>query len=162
MKIKQTLSMEDMVTSHIAAIERATSREIKVDRSFQKLSFHDNIARDAEAAGAEIVFARWLGVDNFKLSVDTFKNQADVGSRFEVKWTHWEEGALILTDRDRKEDIAVLVTGRAPNLYLCGWIPVNVARRDKQRRSDGSYWIGQQDLHPMENLRNSIYAKTAF
>lgn len=161
MKIPAKLSVEDMVTSHVVALERATSKEIKVDRSFQKLSWHENIARDAEAAGAEIAFAKWLGIEGFTPTVDTFKGEADVGSKYEVKWTSWVDGSLILTDRDREKDIAVLVTGHAPNLYLCGWTPISVARRSRQRRSDGSWWIGQSDLHPMENLRRSSHGETA-
>ena len=159
MKIPAKLSVEDMVTSHVVAVERATSKEIKVDRSFQKLSWHENIARDAEAAGAEIAFAKWLGIQGFTPTVDTFKGEADVGSKYEIKWTSWVDGNLILTERDREQDIAVLVTGHAPNVYLCGWVPISMARRHKQRRSDGSWWIGQSDLHPMENLRRSLHGE---
>jgi len=158
MRIPVKLSVNDMITAHQVALVRATSREIKVDRSFQKLSWHENIARDAEAAGAEIAFAKWLGIDDFELTVDTFKSSADVGSHYEVKWTHWEDGSLILTERDRQQDIAILVTGRAPNLYIAGWIPISMARPERRRRSDNSWWVGQQDLHPMENLRRSSHA----
>lgn len=158
MKIKVTLTKSDLVTSHITAVERAASKSGQIDRSFQKLSWHDAVARDAEATGAEIAFARWLGIQDFVPTVNTFKSSADVGSHYEVKWSHWEDGSLILTERDRENDIAVLVTGIAPNLYLCGWIPISVARRPRQQRSDGSWWIGQKDLHPMENLRRSSHA----
>lgn len=156
--ITMTLNREDLIASHVCAIRRAASKSGQIDRSFQKLSWHDSVARDAESAGAEIAVARWLGISDFELTVDTFKNKADVGSRYEVKWSHWKDGSLILTERDRDTDIAILVTGIAPTLYLCGWIPVAVARNPRQRRSDGSWWIGQKDLHPMENLRRSSHA----
>lgn len=159
MKVPITLTVEEMVKAHRIAIERATSKEIKVDRSYEKLSWHENITRDAEAAGAEIAFARWLGLPNFELTVDTFKSSADVGSHFEIKWTKWLDGSLILTERDRNQDIAVLVTGKAPNLYIAGWIPIAVARPERRRRSDGSWWLGEADLHPMENLRRSIHGE---
>ena len=141
MRIPVKLSINDMITAHQVALVRATSKEIKVDRSFQKLSWHENIARDAEAAGAEVAFAKWLGITDFEPTVDTFKGSADVGSHYEVKWTHWEDGSLILTERDRQQDIAVLVTGRAPNLYIAGWIPIAVARPERRRRSDNSWWV---------------------
>ena len=157
--IEIILNKSDLVTSHVTAIERAASKSGQIDRSFQKMSWHNAVARDAEAVGAEIALARWLGVADFVPTFDTCKNQADVGSRYEGKWSHWQDGSLILTERDRETDIAVLVTGTAPKLYLCGWIPIGMARRPRQQRSDGSWWIGQKDLHPMENLRRSIHGE---
>lgn len=159
MRVSVKLNRSEMILSHMKALERAASNSGQIDRSRQKLSWHDCVSRDAEACGAEIAFAGWLGLQDFVPTVDTFKNGADVGSRYEVKWSHWEDGSLILTERDRESDIAVLVTGVAPNLFLCGWIPIAVARRPRQQRSDGSWWIGQKDLHPMENLRRSIHGE---
>lgn len=160
MRIPVKLTREEMVYAHYVAIKRAASKEIKLDRAFHKLGWHDNVARDAEAAGAEIAFAKYLGIVGFQLTFDTFKSKADVGSKYEVKWSHWEDGSLILTERDREQDIAILVTGIAPNLYICGWIPVAVARPERRRRSDNSWWIGQQDLHPIENLRRSSHGES--
>lgn len=159
MIVPVTLSREEMVYAHYIAIKRAASKAIKVDRAYKALGWHDNVARDAEAAGAEIAFAKFLGIVGFQLTFNTFKNKADVGSRYEVKWSHWKDGSLILTERDREQDIAVLVTGTAPNLFICGWIPIAVARPERRQRSDGSWWLGQNDLHPMENLRRSIHGE---
>jgi hypothetical protein len=88
-----------------------------------------------------------------------FKNQADVGWNLEVKHTPWKAGCLILRDRDRADDIAVLVTGNSPNYYIIGWIVIGMARRPSRKRGDGSYWINPSDLNPIENLNRSIYAR---
>lgn len=127
------------------------------DRSFQKLNFADKIARDVEACGAEIAVAKYLGLDDFKPDNEAFKNFADIGFNIEVKWTKWKEGSLILDDRQRENDVAILVTGNMPNLYVCGWTPVSMARRPSRRRSDGCYWIGQADLFPMSDFLRSKY-----
>jgi len=123
----------------------------------QQINFPQLVDQQSEALGAELAVARY-----FKQPIDLsnlyYKNKADVGHNFEVKHTKWKDGSLILRDHDRKEDIAILVTGSMPKYYLCGWIPIAVARRPSQKRNDGAWWIGQQDLHPMGNLVRSMYA----
>ena len=127
------------------------------DRSFQKLNFPEKIARDVEACGSEIAVARYLGLDDFKPDNTAFKNFADIGFNVEVKWTKWKEGSLILDDRQRENDVAILVVGNMPNYYVVGWTPVSMARRPSRLRSDGCYWIGQSDLFEMENFLRSSY-----
>ena len=113
--------------------------------------------QQSDALGAEVAVAKY-----FKQPIDlanlNYKTKADVGHNIEVKHTKWKDGSLILRDHDRKEDIAILVTGSMPRYFLCGWIPIAVARRPSQKRNDGAWWIGQQDLHPMGNLVRSMYA----
>lgn len=155
--MRVTLTLDEMKEAHRIGFFRATSETQTIDRSVQKLSWHENIARDAEAVGAEMAVAKFLGIPEFRPTLDGFKNVADIGGNFEVKWTKWVDGSLILSERDRKEDIAILVTGTAPILYIRGWIPVAVARRERQKRSDGSWWINQSDLHPIQNLMRSSY-----
>lgn len=113
------------------------------------------ITQQAEALGAEAAVAKYF---NQPINLGGMKEKADVGSKFEVKHTKWKDGCLILSDGDRAQDIAILVTGSLPKYFICGWIPVSVARRPSHKRSDGKWWIGQQDLHPMANFSRSIYA----
>jgi hypothetical protein len=123
----------------------------------QKMNFAQFVDYQSDSLGAEVAVAKYFGKP-IDLGNKNFKDEADVGDKLEVKHTPWKDGHLILTDRDRKTDIAILVTGKLPNYYLCGWIPINLARRPQQRRSDGSYWINQSDLHPIGDLIRSSHA----
>jgi hypothetical protein len=153
------LSHDQEMACAKAALDRAVGAEGLNDYSVQKLNLFQDIARSSEAIGAENAVAKYFGIDEWKATVNTFKNQADVGWNLEVKHTPWKEGCLILRDRDRADDVAVLVTGNSPNYYIIGWIPIGMARRPSRRRSDGSYWINPSDLNPIENLNRSIYAR---
>jgi hypothetical protein len=123
----------------------------------ERLNFPAFVMQQSEAFGAELAVAKYFRKP-IDLAADNFKLKADVGNNIEVKWTKWQNGSLILSKLDRKEDVAILVTGSMPKYWICGWIPVAVARRPSHQRSDGSWWIGQQDLHPMANFSRSIYA----
>lgn len=116
----------------------------------------------AESICAEIVVARYFGNKDFKPTVNGFKNEADVGSRIEVKWTKYDSGALIIGDTDRNSDIAVLVTGKSPVYEIRGWIPVSIAKDQRWRRRDNpTFWVEQYNLHPIENLRRSSHGDAA-
>jgi len=135
---------------------RTYKRNYQHDR--EQLNFAQFVVQQSEAIAAEVAVSKY-----FRLPLDlenlNYKNTADVGNNIEVKWTKWLDGSLILTELDRKEDIAILVTGSMPKLKVCGWIPIVMAQRNKQQRSDGSWWISQHDLHPMADFSRSIYAK---
>jgi hypothetical protein len=130
-----------------------TKRNYQTDR--ENLNFPAFVAQQSESLGAEVAVAKYF---NKAVNLNGYKDKADVGTNLEVKWTKWRDGSLILRDHDRATDIAILVTGSMPRYYVCGWIPIRVARRPNSKRSDGSWWIGQQDLHPMVNFARSSYA----
>lgn len=154
------LNHDEEMTCAAYALLRAYESTGLNDYSFQKLNLFQDIARNAEALGAENVVHKYFNPgEPFVPTLNTFKNKADVGWNLEVKHTAWKEGCLILRDRDRAEDVAVLVTGTSPNYYIVGWIPIGMARRPQRKRSDGSYWINPSDLNPIENLNRSIYAR---
>lgn len=165
MPVTQTITHEDEWVAMACAIKRVVRIDGRADhptRFDRKLSFYEYIAQVAESVGAEIAVAKWLGIENFDPNESEFKKTADVGSQFEVKWTKWEQGALIIGDRDRKQDIAILCTGRSPNYVIRGWIPVAIAKDKKWRRADQpTFWVDQYNLHPMENLKRSDYGKAA-
>lgn len=132
---------------------KTVKRNYQHDR--QALSFPALVVQQSEAIGAEVAVAKYFGK---LINLNGYKILADVGDDIEVKHTPWRDGCLILRDDDRATDIAILVTGSMPKYYVCGWIPISVARRPSHKRSDGSYWIGQKDLHPMANYATSSYA----
>jgi len=131
-----------------------------VSRYNKNLNFHDYIMETAESIGAEYAVAKYFGIADFSAADSRFKRTADVGSIIEVKWTKYDSGSLIIYDTDRSTDIAILVTGKSPNYYLKGWIPIAVAKNQKWRRRDRpTYWVEQYHLHPIENLRRSSHGE---
>jgi hypothetical protein len=157
--MKTYISVVDEFKAMAIAYVRAVSMDKPMQGSFEKLTLAESIARDAQSIGAEMVVARYLGIKDFEPTYNTFKNEADIelgNARFEVKWTKWIEGSLIIKRSDRDQDIAILVTGASPNYKLCGWIPVSIAKKPKYANSRGdSYWVGQHDLRPMETLKGA-------
>ena len=152
------LDRDDEFVAASVAFRRAFESPGKIDRSVEKVNLHEGIARDAESIGAEMIVAQYFGIKNFEPTVGGFKLHADLGGTVEVKWTRYKDGHLLLTDRDRDTDIAILVTGKSPIYWIAGWTTVKAAKRPARQRSDGSYWINQSDLHPIEDLARSVYA----
>jgi hypothetical protein len=86
------------------------------------------------------------------------KKKADVGDKFEVKWTKYITGQLIVYEYDRTSDIAILVTGQSPHYFIAGWIPVSIAQKPRFRHShQPTWWVSQINLQPIDNLRKSIH-----
>lgn len=165
MSVKVIINRDDEWTALACAIRRISEIHGSPDhesRYDKRLSFHEYIGQVSESIAAEIAVARWLGFKDFNPNDSKFKKTADIGSQFEVKWTKWDQGSLIIQDNDRNQDIAILATGRSPVFKLIGWIPISIAKNKQWRRSDQpTFWVEQYHLHPMENLRRSEYGKNA-
>ena len=162
-----TLDIDEQVAIAHGGYERAVrylpqwegktkKRNYQHDR--EQLTFVEFVAQQTEALGAEVAVAKYFKRP-FSITNLNYKDLADVGNNIEVKWTRWRQGSLILTALDRKEDIAILVTGMMPVYFITGWIPVAMARRHQQMRSDGTWWISQADLQPMLHFHRSIYGQ---
>ena len=127
----------------------------------KKLNYHEFIAENAEAVGSEIAVAQYFGLRDFRPTIDTFKEKADVAALIEVKWTKYSTGHLIIRANDRIQDIAVLVIGKSPVYTIVGWMPVAWAMKARYlNNQDGNYWVSQTDLNPMSTLRRSNYGST--
>ena len=163
--MKMTITREQEWNSLACAINRIGETDAMPDHATRYdtgLSFPEYVAQVAESVGAEYAVARYLGVENFDPTKSKFKETADVGSMFEVKWTKYDAGSLIIYDNDRNTDIAILVTGRSPNYVIKGWIPIAIAKDKRWRRRDQpTYWIDQYNLHPIENLRRSSHGEAS-
>jgi hypothetical protein len=164
--IKMVLDNATQVAITKAGLQRAINyipqwEGVTIKRNYQhdreRLNFPAFVAQQSEALGAEVAVSQY-----FRKPIDlenlNYKLTADVGQNIEVKWTKYKDGSLILTELDRKEDVAILVTGSMPTYWVCGWTPISMARRPSHQRSDGTWWVGQDDLHPMANFHRSIYA----
>jgi len=120
-------------------------------------SFHDQIAQDAESIGSEWVVAKYFDFP-FEPFEQKGKFKADVGHHFEVRWTKYDIGQLIIHEYDRPSDVAILVTGKSPRYFIAGWIPVAMAQKPRFRSStQPNWWVTQINLQPIENLRRSTY-----
>lgn len=149
-----------------AAVALARVLEIKAtplhaQRWNQAVNFHQMIAECAESVGAEIAVAQYFGIKGFKPTLNTFKTEADVSKRLEVKWTKHENGHLIINSTDRDDDVAILVTGHSPVYRLIGWIPIRMARNELfKHETQGNYWVPQGKLYPPELLRDRVNGHT--
>jgi hypothetical protein len=161
--IEVRLNYDEQVAAAKAGFLRGTFMEENVHFHDQSAlgNLHEGVLRNAEAAGSELAAAKYFGIPNFKLTINTFKRVADVGSRIEIKHTVWKEGHLIIRERDRDSDIAVLVTGKSPRYFIVGWIPIAIAKSDRFKHKDGSWWISQINLRAMGNLKESNYGQVS-
>ena len=103
----------------------------------------------ALGAAAELAAAKWLNVPNFRLTIDTYKNEPDIWPNWEVKHTEYAGGHLIILESDRDSDRAVLVTGTNP-FTIRGWLPIQYCKDDMYlkatRQTEISYWVPQNEL----------------
>jgi hypothetical protein len=162
--IRIILDYAQQVQAHQIGLKRVTEISGTADhpsRGNKSISFHEYIAECSEAVGAEIAVAQYFGIKNFTPTVNTFKSEADIGARIEVKWTKYRDGHLVIRASDRLKDVAVLVTGRGPVYDIAGWIPVVMARKAKYFHSQYlDHWVPQNNLFPIEDLKRSVYGST--
>lgn len=160
--IRVTLTYDEEVTAHRTGFERATelkSTAAHSSRGNKALNYHEYIGELAEAAGGEIAVAKFFGIEHFKPTINTFKTQADIRSRIEVKWTKHVSGHLVLRHSDRNHDIAILCVGKSPELFLVGWTPIRHGKVDRNWVNEMSaWWINQEHLRPMADFLGSDYA----
>ena len=158
MKVK--ISRADELTCLKAAIQFVENGDetLDTDRRYNTaITFHERISELAETIASEWVVARHLGFD-YDPFEPKMKKKADVGDKFEVKWTKYTIGQLIVHEYDRTSDIAILVTGSSPHYFIAGWIPVSVAQKPRYRHSQQpNWWVSQINLQPIETLRKALY-----
>ena len=158
------LDYSQEIQAHHIGLARVADLKGRPDhpgRFNKAISIHEFILENAEAVAAEIAVAQYFGLKDFKPTLNTFKNEADIGSRLEVKWTKYDNGSLIINKTDRQQDVAVLVTGRSPVYQIAGWIPVSMARQAIfHHRLQDNYWVTQRDLFPITDLRSSTYGNS--
>lgn len=161
--IRVTLSYEEVVKAHEIGFLRAKEVNWTGDNHARRKShnsnYHTFIAELAESVASEMVVAKWLKIADFEPTVNGFKNQADVGSKIEVKWTRWHDGHLIIHQYDREDDVAFLVTGQSPIYLIVGWTPIKSSKVAQHWvAAEKNWWIPQKELRPMDTYKGSIYA----
>jgi len=158
--LKVRISRADELTCLKAAVQFVENGDetLDTDRRYNTaITFHERISELAETIASEWVVARHLGFD-YDPFEPKMKKKADVGDKFEVKWTKYTIGQLIVHEYDRTSDIAILVTGSSPHYFIAGWIPVSVAQKPRYRHSQQpNWWVSQINLQPIETLRKALY-----
>ena len=160
--IKMKISEADEWAIHNRAAQVVFSLDdlSRVQRYNAKLNNYERVTEYAESLGAEMVVARYFGLD-YDVNVSNGKRNADVGKGIEVKWTSYINGSLIIYPNDRVDDVAVLVVGRSPEYYIVGWLPVKQAMQKQFKNSQqDSWWVNQDSLNPIGDLVRSSYAAT--
>ena len=161
---KMTISAADEWAIHKRAVDVVFSYSGQLGTTIRynsKLNNHEQVSEYAESLGAEMIVARYFGLD-YDINLSNGKRGADVGQGLEVRWTSYVGGNLIVYPNDRDTDIAVLVVGKSPVYHIAGWLPVAFARRKrfKNPRQD-SWWVDQANLNPIDTLIRSEYATAA-
>ena len=78
-----------------------------VQRYNKKLNNHERVTEYAESLGAEMVVARYFGLD-YDINVSKGKREADVGKGLEVKWTSYINGSLIVYPNERVNEVHIV------------------------------------------------------
>lgn len=117
----------------------------------------DAVENDRNAAGAELAFARFIGVplEDWQPHVGSWTKK-NVGT-FDVRSTWRDYGRLLIRVSDPDEQRLVLVVGTLPKYRLCGWMTAEEGRRIGKKSDAGTgreeaWWVEQYQLHPMEEI----------
>jgi hypothetical protein len=161
--MKMKLSDDEQLVCLLAAIKFTSDHGKLLDSKYnvREMPMFEYLSEVAESIGSE-----WIVAKYFNLPFDPYENRhktkADVGNAIEVKWTKYDEGQLIIGERDRVSDIAVLVVGQCPKYRIAGWIPIAMAQKPRYRHSkQPNWWVTQVNLQPIENLVRSNYGSAA-
>jgi hypothetical protein len=103
-----------------------------------------------ELAVAKVLNMYWGG------TVNTFKTEADVGSKIEVRTRSKDNYDLLVRNNDPDDSIFILVTGKAPKYNVIGWITGKDAKKEEWKQDYGgrptAYFVPQNALNSLESL----------
>jgi len=55
--------------------------------------------------------------------------------------------------------VAILVTGKSPEYFIVGWLPVAFAKRKRFKNPrQESWWVDQPNINPIETFMRSKHA----
>jgi len=162
---KMSLNAADEWAIHIRAVKVVFEMEGELGTTphyNSRINNHERVTEYAESIGAELVVARYFGVD-FDINSSRGKREADVtlpnGQGIEVRWTSYTGGNLIVYPNDRDNDVAILVTGKSPEYFIVGWLPVAFAKRKRFKNPrQESWWVDQPNINPIETFMRSKHA----
>ena len=145
-----TLEPYEIVAAiNTAVVRYASTAKNRQMRGIQTMNTWQRILLDAEAAGAEMAVAKYLGI---YWGADFGHNGVDIAPNIDVKFTKHLTGRLLVftdADPDRKY---VLVTGEMPTYNIIGWMLGHDAKKDEfldtpDRRRPPVYAVPQERLN---------------
>jgi len=150
MRVRLT-KVELIVAGLVATMRRVSSMGNLNDQNYSTDSSFD---LDIDGAASEMAFAKYMNV-YYEPTVNTFKSP-DVG-KIQVRSTKHKTGKLIIRQRDKKNEIFVLVINENPVFTIAGWINLEDAKKDefwfKPNNSFPPAWfVPQNKLNEMKDL----------
>ena len=121
-----------------------------------KFASHNQWQNHIEGACGELAVAKVMG-RYWGGSINTFKRGGDIDSTgWEVRTRSNHDFDLIVRDDDPDGRVFILVTGKAPDYRVWGWIKSEDAKRNEWLKDYGgygkAYFVPQAALRPMEEL----------
>lgn len=113
---------------------------------------------EIESCCAEIAAAKWMGVYWAGGIFDGKRAETDLGEKRQVRHTVYKSGALIIYPEDNPKHKFLLVTGKAPNYQIVGWLygqeAVSVGKTHPwwtapANKKAPSWWVPQENLRPI-------------
>lgn len=152
----------------IDTIEFKTAIGVAADRAIQsitrnnkdslsKKNWLDNLTTHIVGCIGELAVAKVLNI-TWNRSVGTYKSQADLGGRLEVRHRSNPEFQLIIRDNDKDDSIYILSRGMPPGaIEIVGWIYGHMGKKEEYKKDPGgygrpAYFIPDNVLQPMESL----------
>lgn len=150
------VTYEDLVLAYQTAFlrhEYCKERGMKHQFDNPHVGERDHLTKVARSVAAEILFARFIGIQGFVPSINTFKGEPDVPPNWEVKHSNELNPKLRVKVSDfhkRPQDNCVLLSG-FPIMTIHGWLPIEECAQDQFKATDGfnEHWsIKPEDLNP--------------
>lgn len=108
-----------------------------------------------EGAAGEYALAKHFNV-SWNGSVNTFRTQADV-QQFEIRTRSKHEYELLVRPNDPDDAAFILITGKAPDFRIQGWMLGKDAKQVHWKQTHGyrppAYFVPHSALHDIEALR---------
>jgi len=143
------------IARRLASIKSGLSNYHKVNKTDRSAMPWD---ADIEGSLAELAVAKYLGC-YWDGSVNNFLG-ADIeikGLRLQVRQTSYPEGHLIIHDKDRDNDIFILVIGTIPEYAIIGWLYGHEGKKNPTRTLrdfNKSFWVQQNMLKSPDKLKD--------
>ena len=150
------LTSEEMLTAAITGARRRISSLVRGRKD--KTGWTKGVdywGSDVEACGAEMAVAKMFDAYWHGVHADTAMFYEGDVRGWEVRWTKYKNGSLIVSPDDPDERCYILVTGMMPRYDVKGWIAGANAMKKKWLRTPDpdrppKYWVEQKFLLPFE------------
>ena len=137
-------------------VTTSAAKGLNAATTYQR-SMVERVSEEITGAAGEVAVAKWRG-RFFIPSINTFHRVPDCMENVEVRSTTRSDGHLIVRDNDdpgRRYVLAVVST----DVTLAGWVNGSEAQRQEWRRASQrsdrqAWWVPQNKLRSMEELRN--------